>query len=124
MVMNKSTDKRIKYISEDAIYFVDLSGQMDEGKLADISEALRDSITSNIKSSKTIKFLFDFRNVQWDSEATHMKSRKISGKYLQDVLRGRNYFSAILNNQLEGKSSENEFFFSQEEKALEWLRKK
>ncbi len=124
MVVNKTSDKRVKYIAKDAIFTVDISGPMDESTLADISGALRDCIKSKVKGNKALKFLFDFRNVQWDSEATHMQARKISGKTLQDVLRGRNYFSAILNNQLEGQSSENEFFFSHEQKALDWLRKK
>jgi hypothetical protein len=122
-VMNKATNNRVKYISQDHIFTVDLSGRMDKGKLAGISEALRDCMKSNLISNKAIKFLFDFRKVQWDSEETHMKAREISGKYLQ-AFHGYHYFSAILNDQREGQSFANEFFFTQERKALEWLRKK
>ena len=121
--MNKSTDVRVKFIQEGYIFIVNLSGRMDTSKLAEISEALRDCIKSNLISNTTIKFLFDFRKVQWDAEETHMKAREISVKYLQEF-NGYNYFSAILNDQREGQSFENEFFFTEEQKALDWLRKK
>lgn len=120
--MNKSTDDRVKYIQQDHIFTINLSGRMDSRKLADISEALRNCIKSNLINDKAIKFLFDFRKVQWDSEATHYKAREISGKYLQEF-RGYNYFSAILNEHREGESFENEFFFTEEQRALDWLRK-
>lgn len=116
-------DDRVKYIPQDHIFIVNVSGRIDKGKLAEISEALRDCIRSNLTSNKAIKFPFDFRKVQWDSEETHMKAREISGKYLQEF-RGYNYFSAILNDKHEGQSFENEFLFTQEQKALDWLRKK
>jgi hypothetical protein len=121
--MNKSEDNRVKYIPQDHIFIVDLSGAIDSRKLADISAALRDCIRSNLTSNKTIKFLFDFRRVQWDSEETHMKAREISRKHLEEF-RGYNHFSAILNDYREGQSNENEYFFTQEQKALDWLRKK
>ena len=115
-------DERVKYIQQDHVYIVNLSGRIDENKLADISETLRDCIRINLTGNKAIKFLFDFRNVQWDSEETHMKAREISGKYLQEF-RGHQYFSAILNDRREGQSSENEFFFTQEQNALAWLKR-
>jgi len=116
-------DERVKYIQQDHVFVVNLSGRMDERKLADISEALRDCMKINLIGNKAIKFLFDFRKVQWDSEATHYKAREISGKYLQEF-RGHQYFSAILNDKREGQSSENEFFFTQEQNALDWLKNK
>ncbi len=119
---NKSMDERIKYIQQDHIFMVNLSGRIDQSKLTQISEALRDCVKSNLINNKAIRFLFDFRNVQWDSEETHMKEREVSGKYLGEVLRGNNYFSAILNDRLEGQSFENECFFTQEQNALDWLR--
>jgi hypothetical protein len=121
--MNKSTDNRVKYIPQNHIFTVNLSGRMDRRKLAEISEALRDCMKANLISNKTIKFVFDFRKVQWDSEETHMKAREIAAIYLQDALRGNNYFSAILNDRLEGQSFENESFFTQEQEALDWLKK-
>jgi hypothetical protein len=121
--MNTTMDERIRYIPQDHIFAINLSGRLDQGKLAEISEALRDCIAANLISIKTIKFLFDFRNVQWDSEETHMKAREISRKYLQEF-HGYNYFSAILNDHREGQSFENECFFIQEQNALDWLRKK
>lgn len=51
-----------------------------------------------------------------------MQAREISGKYLQEF-RGYNYFSAILNDHREGQSFENECFFTQEQNALDWLKK-
>ena len=120
---NKSMDERIKYIPHDHIFIVSITGKIDKIKLAEISEALRDCMKANLIDSKAIKFLFDFRKVQWDSEETHMQAREISRKYLQEF-RDYNYFSAILNDHREGQSFENECFFTQEQKALDWLRKK
>jgi hypothetical protein len=122
--MNKAEDERITYLRLDHIFKVDVSGRIDLSKIAEICEALRDCIKSNSIGNKAIKFLFDFRKVQWASEETHMKAREISGKYLQDVLRDNIYFSAILNDRLEGRSFENECFFMQEQTALDWLRSK
>lgn len=117
-------EERIEYIRQDHIFVVNLSGRIDQGKLTQISEALRDCVKSNLISNKAIKFLFDFRKIQWDSEETHMKAREISAMYLQDVLRDNNYFSAILNDRMEGQSFENECLFTKEQNALDWLRKK
>ncbi len=117
-------DERIKYIQHDRIFSIDLSGKIDRTKLVEISTTLRDCIKSNLTSNKAIKFLFDFRKVQWDSEETHMNAREISAMYLQEVLRGNNYFSAILNDRFDGQSFENECLFTQEQEALDWLRKK
>lgn len=122
--MNNAMDERITYLRPDHIFMVNLSGSIDRSKIAEVSEALRDCIKPNLVSNKSIKFLFDFRKVQWDSEETHMKAREISAMYLLDVLRGNNYFSAILNDRLEDQSSENECLFTQEQNALDWLRKK
>ncbi len=116
-------EERITYIQQDHIFVVNLSGRMDTQTLADISEALKNCIKLNLLNNNAIKFLFDFRKVQWDSEETHHKARDISGKYLREF-RGYQYFSAILNNQREGQSFENECFFTQEQNALDWLRSK
>ncbi|OGW49251.1 MAG: hypothetical protein A2078_07715 [Nitrospirae bacterium GWC2_57_9] len=122
--MDKTMDERIRYVRQDHIFKVDLSGRTDRSKLAEISEALRGCVKANLISDKTIKFLFDFRGVQWDSEETHMKAREISARYLQDVLRGSNYFSAILNDPVDGQSFENECLFTEEQNAVDWLRRK
>ncbi len=116
-------DERVKYIPQDHIFAVNLSESMDIRRLYEISEALRDCLRHNLKNNKIIKFLFDFRKVQWDSEATHMKAREISGRYLQEF-RGHSYFSAILNDHREGQAVENECFFTQEQSAIDWLRSK
>ena len=117
-------DKRITYIQQDHIFSVNLSGTIDLIKLVEISGALRECIKSNLINDKAIKLLFDFRKVEWDSEETHMKAREVSALYLQDVLSGSNYFSAILNDRVEGQSFEHECFFTKEQDALDWLRKK
>ncbi len=122
--MNKAENERITFLRQDHIFRVDMSGKIDLSKIAEISEALRDCIKSNLMGKKAIKFLFDFRKVQWDSEETHMKAREISGKYLHDVLRDNIHFSAILNDRVEGQSFEHECFFTQERNAFDWLRSK
>ncbi len=120
--MNKSGE-RVKYIQPYQIFVVNLSGRVNQSKLSEISESLRDCIKSNLADNKAIKFLFDFRKVQWDSEETHMMTREISKKYLQEF-RGYNYFSAILNDNREGQSFDNECFFTQKQAALDWLKRK
>ncbi len=115
-------EDRVKYIQADHIFRVDLSGKMDRRSVCDVSEALKDCMRSNIRGQRTIKFLFDFRRVQWDSEATHSEARKISAEYLQEF-RGYHYVSAILNDQREGRSFEKECFFTREQEALDWLRR-
>jgi hypothetical protein len=115
--------ERIKYLPQDHIFIANVTGNIDKRKLAEISEELANCIRSNLVHIKIIKFLFDFRKVQWDSEETHMKAREISGKFLQEF-REYDYYSAILNDHLEGQSFENESFFTQEQNAFDWLRGK
>ncbi len=116
-------DEAVKYIQKDRIFLLNLSGSMDASRLSAISVALRDCMRLNLRNDETIKFLFDFRMVQWDSEATHMKAREISQKHLQEFF-GHKYFFAILNNFREGQTFENESFFTQERAAIDWLRRK
>ncbi len=116
-------EESVKYIQEDHIFFVNLSGSMDTPRLSAISAAVRDCLRLHLRSDQAIKFLFDFRKVRWDSEATHMKAREISRMYLQEFF-GHRYFSAILNDYREGLTGENESFFTQDQAAIGWLRSK
>lgn len=120
--LHSTAADRIRYLRQDHIFIVDLSGKIDSNQAAEISGALRDFVKSHEIRGKAIKFLIDFRKVKWDSEETHMKVRQITAKYLHDILHGHKYFLAILNEHVVGESLRNECFFTQEQNALHWLR--
>lgn len=119
--MNDSTDHNARYIPEDGIFIMNMSGRMDERELARRTEEMKICLESNLKNNQAIKVLADYRNVQWDSEATHYKAREIISERLAEF-REYKHFSAILNDRYDGKASESESFFTKEQNALDWLR--
>ncbi len=120
-IMNESTDYKVRYIPEDGIFIMNMSGRMDECELARRAEEIKKCLERNLKNNEVIKVLADYRNVQWDSEATHYKAREIISRRLAEF-REYKHFSAILNYQYDGQASENESFFTKEKNALDWLR--
>ncbi len=119
--MNESTDHKAKYIPEDGIFIMDMSGRIDERELARRAEEIKTCLGRNLKNNQTIKVLADYRNTQWDSEATHYKAREIISGRLTSF-REYKHFSAILNDRYDGRASKNEYFFTKEQNALDWLR--
>lgn len=119
--MSELTDDKVRYISEDNIFIMNMSGQMDEHELARRAEEIRKCLKRNLQSGQAIKVFADYRNVQWDSEATHYKAREIISERLTEF-RGYRHFSAILNDRYDGMASENEHLFTKEQNALDWLR--
>jgi len=120
-VMNESTDHKVRYIPEDGIFIMNMSGRMDRRELARRAEEIKKCLKRNLKNNQAIKVLADYRNVQWDSEATHYKAREIISGRLAEF-RDYKHFSAILNDRYDGKASEDEYFFTKEQNALDWLR--
>ncbi len=118
--MSESASHKVRYIPEDRIFIMDVSG-MDERELARRAEEMKKCLVSNLKNNQAIKVLADYRNVQWDSEATHYKAREIISERLAEF-REYKHFSAILNDRYDGKASESECFFTKEQNALDWLR--
>ncbi len=121
MPLNESTDHKVRYIPEDGIFIMNISGRMDERELAQRAEEIKTCLERNLKNNQTIKVLADYRDVQWDSEATHYKAREIISRRLAEF-RDHKHFSAILNDRYEGKASDNEYFFTKEQNTLDWLR--
>lgn len=121
--MNKSRDNIVKYIPDDHIFVVNMSGRIDERELMRRAGDIKKCFRCHLKKNKTIKVLVDFRNVHWDSEVTHRKARTIIDKELAEF-RGYEHFSAIVNNLYDGKTSEHEFLFTKEQFALNWLKSK
>ena len=119
--MYESTHHNVRYIPEDGIFIMNLSGRMDERELARRAEKIKKCLISNLKNNQAIKVLADYRNVQWDSEATHYKVREIISGRLAEF-RDYKHFLAILNGRYDGKASESEYFFTKEVNALDWLR--
>jgi hypothetical protein len=111
----------VKYVQEDHYFIANFSGRMDKRKLAYRAKTLRNCVKCNLKDSKVIKVLLDFREVQWDSEETHYMARKIFGEHSKEFL-DYTFFSALLNDHLDGQSSENESLFTNEQDATDWLR--
>ena len=119
--MNELTDHKVRYIPEDHIFIVNMSGRIDERELARRAEEIKICLERNLKNNQTIKVLADYRDVQWDSEATHYKAREIISGRLAEF-RDHKHFSAILNDRYDGQASESEYFFTKEVNALDWLR--
>lgn len=119
--MNELPDHKVKYIPEYCFFIMTMSGRMDEQELARRAEELKKCLESNLKNGQVIKVLADYRNVEWDSEATHYKAREIISERLA-AFRAYKHFSAILNDRYVGKASEIEFFFTNEQNAIDWLR--
>ncbi len=121
--MSKSRADIVRYIPDDHIFIVNMSGKIDERELTRRAGDIRKCFRCHLKGSKTIKVLVDFRNVRWDSEVTHRKARTIIDAHLAEF-RGYEHFSAIVNNQYDGRTSERECLFTKEQFALNWLKSK
>lgn len=70
---------------------------------------------------KYLKIIFDIRNTFWENRETHDTLSKMARK----IFRPDNFNAfiqiAILNNEIEGSSFENEHWFINEKDAIQWL---
>ncbi len=112
---------KIKHLKELDIYEVDYSGLINFENGVENMNLLEAKFKELSLSNSPVKIIFDFRNTQWESlEAKYALTKIARKKFASDNL---NYtlFTAILNTENQSASFENEHFFIEKDKAIDWL---
>jgi hypothetical protein len=106
------------------IYVLDFSGKIDlENGLSNIQQ-FEIFANERITEGVPFKLLVDFRNTEWDSTKTHDALAKLARKKFNPGLESVYGNTAILNNQFNGSTFPNEYWFMNEDEALNWLLNK
>lgn len=109
-----------RFWEDTGIHELDYSGKIDLAEGLVRMEQLEKSFSS-CASGTTLKILLDVRNTIWEDVQTHDTLAKIARQKFDTEPKGVRRYVAVLNNQYQGQTFENERWFINKSEALEWL---
>jgi hypothetical protein len=71
-----------------------------------------------------LKIIFDLTDTKWESRDTHDRLSKIARQVFNPKSYDLLIYTAIINNELEGMTFENERWFLNKQEAIKWLIEK
>jgi hypothetical protein len=109
------------HLTDKNILVIDYSGTITyEDGISNMDIIEKEFRKSSLKD-KSLKLIFDFRNTVWENRETHDALSVIARK----IFNSRNFdfmnYTAILNNEIEGPTFKNEYWFIHKEDAIKWL---
>jgi hypothetical protein len=115
---------KLSYLKDLDIYSIDYTGTISFDKGLSNMEIIRNELQNLSINRDCLKILFDFSNTIWENRETHDSLSKIARK----VFAPHNFdfiiYTAILNNEIEGPTFENEHWFVEKNEAIKWLVEK
>jgi hypothetical protein len=110
-----------QFLEEVGVHRFDYSGVMDLDMGLSRMEQVEKIFSSHISGGKPLKVLIDFRNTDWENMQTHDALAKIAREKFSAKSHYTHFYTAIVNNQYDGPSFENEHWFTRKDEALYWL---
>lgn len=115
---------KFNYLDDNDIYVIDFAGittlKVGLSNIDLIENKLRELSAGKV----CLKIILDLTNTIWENKETHHKLSKIA----RQVFNPKNFdyfiYMAIINNNIEGATFENEYWFLNKEEAIKWLIKK
>lgn len=115
---------KFNYLDDNDIYVIDFAGittlKVGLSNIDLIENKLRELSAGKV----CLKIILDLTNTIWENKDTHYKLSKIA----RQVFNPKNFdyfiYMAIINNNIEGATFENEYWFLNKEEAIKWLIKK
>lgn len=113
--------KFYNYIEELNIYVLDYSGNitLEEGLFR--MKELEKQFDSALSKGIPIKILIDVRYTNWESLETHNVLSSIARKKFDLKSKNICQYTAVLNNQYNFPTHENEHWFTNKDEAINWL---
>jgi hypothetical protein len=115
---------KFNYLNDSDIYVIDYGGIITYNVGLSNIDFIESKLRELSVGKAYLKIIFDLTATKWESRDTHDRLSKIA----RQVFNPRNYdlliYSAIINNELEGVTFENERWFLNEEEAIKWLIEK
>ncbi len=110
-----------QFIEDVGIYILDYSGFIDFEEGLSRMEQLEKHFDLYGSDGVPLKLLLDVRNTIWDSVQTHNALAKIAHYKFDIEPKFIHKYTAVLNNQYNGTTFENEHWFTSKDDALNWL---
>jgi hypothetical protein len=110
-----------QFIEDNGVHIIDYSGIIDYEDGLSRMEQLEKHFALFASDGVPLKLLFDVRNVIWDSTQTHDTLAKIARHKFGTMPNNIRRYLAVLNNQYNGSTFENEHWFTSKDEALNWL---
>jgi hypothetical protein len=109
------------HLKKENIFIIDYSGTIsfDEG-ISNLEIIENEFRTFSLKG-ESLKLILDLRKTVWENRQTHDALSVIARKRLNPSNFDIEICTAILNNEIEGPSFENENWFIRKEDAIKWL---
>lgn len=106
------------------IYFIDYAGIITFDKGLSNMDIIEDELRKLSFNRDCLKIIFDLSNTVWENRETHDALSKIARKIFNPHNFDSVIYTAILNNEIDGPTFENEHWFVNKDDAIKWLVEK
>ena len=120
----KKGNVKISYLKAFDIYIIDYAVIITLEIGLSNMKIIENKIRKLSLNKDCIKILFDVRNTIWKDRETHNVLSKIGRRIFNPENFDFVIYTAVLNNDYDGLTFENEHWFFQKEDAIKWLAKK
>ncbi len=115
---------KLLYLKDFDIYVIDYTGTITFDKGLSNMEIIENELRELSINRGCLKMIFDLSNTIWENRETHdslsIIARKIFDPHNFDFV----IYAAILNNEIDGPTFENEHWFVNKDEAIKWLVEK
>jgi hypothetical protein len=112
------------YLNDFDIYVIDYTGTITFERGVTNIEIIENELRKLSINKGCLKIIFDLSNTIWENWETHNSLSKIARKIFAPHNFDFVIYTAILNNEIEGPTFENECWFVNKDEAIKWLVEK
>jgi hypothetical protein len=112
------------YLNIFDIYVIDYAGTITLDKGLSNMDIIEKKLREWSFNKVCLKIIFDLSNTIWDNRETHDALSKIARKIFNPQHFDFVIYTAILNNEIDGPTFENEHWFVNKDDAIKWLVEK
>jgi hypothetical protein len=112
------------HIEDGDIYVIDYSGTISLDIGISNMSLIEKEIRELSKNKKCLRLILDIRNTIWESREVHNALSEIARTKFNPNNFNFVIYTAILNNEINGSTFENEYWFLKKEDAIKWLVEK
>ena len=120
----KQGNIKISYLNDFDIYVFDYAGTITFDKGLSNMDIIENELRKLSFNRDCLKIIFDLSNTIWENRETHDALSKIARKIFNPYNFDFVIYTAIINNEIDGSTFENEYWFVNKDDAINWLVEK
>ncbi len=120
----KQGNVKLSFLHDYDIYVIDYAGTITFDKGLSNMEIIENELRELSFNKVYLKIIFDLSNTIWENRETHDALSKIARKIFNPHNFDFVIYTAILNNEINGPTFDNEYWFVNKADAIKWLVEK